>query len=93
MRELTIRGIILGAVVFFADFPVIGDTKIITEAGIPFMMQAWWSFCACSVCYVIVSLLTPPPAPVISMARMADLSLRMPPNRANRPDCPAMRCS
>jgi SSS family solute:Na+ symporter len=26
------------------------------------MMQAWWVFCICSVLFVIVSLLTPPPA-------------------------------
>ena len=26
-------------------------------------MQAWWSFCLCSVVFVVVSLLTPPPAP------------------------------
>ena len=25
------------------------------------MMQAWWMFCICSVVYVVVSLLTPPP--------------------------------
>jgi solute:Na+ symporter, SSS family len=57
-------GFLIGMASFVLDLPVFGNEKIITERwGVPFMMQAWWSFCACSVCYVIVSLLTPPPAP------------------------------
>ncbi len=56
-------GFLLGAAAFVLDLPVFGTEKVITGAwGIPFMMQAWWSFCICSACYVGVSLLTPPPA-------------------------------
>jgi solute:Na+ symporter, SSS family len=57
-------GFLMGAASFILDLPVFGVEKIITQRwGVPFMMQAWWSFCACSVFYVIVSLLTPAPAP------------------------------
>jgi len=56
-----ITGIILGAIVFLADFPVLGEHKIITEAGIPFMMQAWWLFAFCCALFAAVSLLTEPP--------------------------------
>jgi SSS family solute:Na+ symporter len=57
-----ITGFLLGAVGFVMDLPVIGTEKVITDRwGIPFMMQAWWSFCICSVIYVLVSLATPRP--------------------------------
>lgn len=57
-----VGGFILGLVAFLADFPVFGDTKMITEGlGISFMMQAWWLFVACSFIYFTVSLATPPP--------------------------------
>ena len=57
-------GFLLGAVSFILDLPVVGSEKLITHGlGISFMMQAWWVFCICSVLFVIVSLLTPPPAP------------------------------
>ncbi len=57
-------GSFLGAVSFLLDLPVIGSEKLITENwGIPFLMQAWWMFCICSVIYVLVSLATPPPSP------------------------------
>jgi len=57
-------GFLLGAASFILDLPVIGSEKLITHGlGISFMMQAWWVFCICSVLFVIVSLLTPPPAP------------------------------
>jgi SSS family solute:Na+ symporter len=57
-------GFLLGAVSFILDLPVVGSEKLITQGlGISFMMQAWWVFCICSVLFVIVSLLTPPPAP------------------------------
>ncbi len=57
-------GFFLGVVSFLLDLPVIGSEKLITEnLGIPFMMQAWWLFCICSVIYVLVSLATPPPSP------------------------------
>jgi len=59
-----IAGFSLGVISFLIDMPVIGQEKIITDGwGIPFMMQAWWMFCICSVIYFVVSLLTPPPAP------------------------------
>lgn len=46
------------------DLPVIGDVKVITDGwGIPFMMQAWYLFCLCSLLFVIVSLMTPKPDP------------------------------
>ena len=54
-----IFGFCLGAAAFILDLPVFGDEKIITEGwGIPFMMQAWWSFCICSLVFVISSLLS-----------------------------------
>jgi SSS family solute:Na+ symporter len=57
-------GFLIGMTSFVLDLPVFGDVKIITQQwGVSFLMQAWWSFCACSVFYVIVSLLTPPPEP------------------------------
>lgn len=57
-----IFGFSLGAIAFAIDLPLIGDTKIVTDSwGIPFMMQAWWSFCLCAVMFVIVSLFTPEP--------------------------------
>jgi solute:Na+ symporter, SSS family len=59
-----IFGFALGVAAFILDLPVFGAEKIITHRwGIPFMMQAWWMFCICTVVYVVVSLLTPPPAP------------------------------
>lgn len=58
-----ITGFLLGLVVFLIDFPVIGDTKIITEQwNIPYMMQSWWLFVFCSVVYITVSGLTPAPS-------------------------------
>ena len=59
-----IAGFLLGAASFIFDLPVIGTEKLITQGlGISFMMQAWWMFCICSVVFVVVSLLTPAPAP------------------------------
>jgi SSS family solute:Na+ symporter len=59
-----IAGFSLGAVSFLIDLPVIGQEKVITDGwGIPFMMQAWWMFCLCSLIFFLVSLLTPPPDP------------------------------
>lgn len=58
-----ILGFVLGACTFVLDLPAFGTEKIITNRwGIPFMMQAWWLFCICSIIYVAVSLLTPRPA-------------------------------
>jgi len=59
-----ITGFSLGAVSFLIDLPVIGSEKIITHRlGIPFMMQAWWMFCLCSLIFVVVSIFTPRPDP------------------------------
>ena len=59
-----ISGFIFGTIAFVLDLPVFGSEKIITHRwGIPFMMQAWWLFCICSVIYVVVSFLTPRPDP------------------------------
>src|SRR6202167_1588266 len=59
-----VGGILMGAAAFVLDLPVFGTAKLITDGlGIGFMMQAWWMFCICSVVFVIVSLLTPPPTP------------------------------
>ena len=59
-----IIGFSLGALAFLFDMPVIGHEKILTHRlGIPFMMQAWWMFCLCSLIFVLVSLLTPRPDP------------------------------
>jgi SSS family solute:Na+ symporter len=55
-------GFALGAVVFVADFPAFGLELITREWGIPFLLQAWILFVLCSAVYVVVSLLTPPPA-------------------------------
>jgi len=57
-------GLLMGIVSFFIDMPVFGTVKIITQkCGIPFLMQAWWMFCICSLVFVVVSLLTPKPEP------------------------------
>ena len=57
-----VAGLLLGATVFTFDFPLVGTEKIVTDRwGISFMMQAWWLFCICSLIYVIVSFLSPPP--------------------------------
>jgi SSS family solute:Na+ symporter len=59
-----VSGFVLGITAFLIDFPVIGDTKVITELwGIPYMMQCWWLFVIISVIYYAVSLLTPKPSP------------------------------
>ncbi|NNG10815.1 MAG: sodium:glucose symporter, partial [Arenibacter sp.] len=60
-----IFGFILGISAFAADFipSLYGNPSIITDTwGTPFMMQAWWLFCICSVVYFIVSYLTPKPS-------------------------------
>lgn len=59
-----VAGFLLGVVSFLIDLPVFGTEKVITHGlGIPFMMQAWWMFCLCSLIFVVVSLLTPKPDP------------------------------
>jgi len=60
-----IFGFALGALCFVLDLPVFGSEKIISHTlGIPFLMQAWWVFCLCSLLYITVSLVTPPPESV-----------------------------
>ena len=59
-------GFLMGAAAFVLDLPVIGTEKLLTDRwGIPFMMQAWWLFCICSVIFILVSLASPPPAPEV----------------------------
>jgi len=59
-----IFGFLIGALSFVLDLPVFGTEKLISHGlGIPFMMQAWWVFCICSVLFIIVSLMTPAPLP------------------------------
>lgn len=55
-----IVGLILGVSVFALDFKFNpSSTSLITEGlGIPFMMQAWWLFCICTVVYLTVSRFT-----------------------------------
>ncbi len=60
-----IFGFLLGIIAFAADFiPTISEKpSIITDKwGIPFMMQAWWLFCICSVVYFATSYFTPRPS-------------------------------
>jgi len=57
-----ISGFVLGATVILVDLPVVGTQKLVTQVwGIPFMLQAWWLFCICSVIFCTTSLLTPAP--------------------------------
>jgi SSS family solute:Na+ symporter len=56
-----ISGFLLGAVVFVLDFPAFGIRLFTTQLGLPFMLQAWWLFCVCSVVFAVTSLLTAPP--------------------------------
>ena len=74
-----ILGFCVGIGVFVVDLPLVtiyegpkvvdGVEQIVPlqlvseKFGIPFMMQAWWGFCTCSLLYVVVSYLTPPPSP------------------------------
>jgi SSS family solute:Na+ symporter len=69
-----VAGFLLGIVVFCLDFPAVSGllfgknaagepVQLVTQRlGIPFMLQAWWLFCMCSVIFVAVSLRTPPPS-------------------------------
>jgi SSS family solute:Na+ symporter len=61
-----IVGLVLGITCFVLDFKFTpSSVSIITEKwGIPFMMQACWLFCICSVLYFVVSKFTPAPDPV-----------------------------
>lgn len=60
-----ISGFILGIISFCMDFipPLYGRSAILTDNwGIPFMMQAWWLFCICTVIYFITSYTSPRPS-------------------------------
>lgn len=54
-----IIGSLLGGLTFVLDF---GFEMITKDLGVPFLLQAWWLFVICSVVFVAVSLLTPPPS-------------------------------
>lgn len=69
-----VMGFFIGCVVFLLDFPSFGLQLFTKRFGIPFMLQAWWLFCVCSVVYVITSLCTPPPA----QAQVKDLCWEFP---------------
>ena len=57
-----IFGLSMGTLAFLFDVPLIGTVRLLTVTwGISFLMQAWWMFVICSVCFVLVSLATPPP--------------------------------
>ncbi len=70
-----VGGFLLGAVVFVLDFPAVSRFLLgVDEAGkpvqlltgvcgIPFMLQAFLLFAACSLIHLVTSLLTPPPEP------------------------------
>lgn len=59
-------GFVLGVAAFCLDFTPISGQMYITDGwGIPFMMQAWWLFCLCSVVYFVVSYATPRPDPAV----------------------------
>jgi len=60
-----IFGLMLGTVVFCLDFDPISGSRLITDGlGIPFLMQAWWLFVLCSAFFLIMSSLSPAPAPM-----------------------------
>ena len=56
-----IFGLVAGTVVFCLDFDPISGSKLISDGlGIPFLMQAWWLFVLCVVCYLTLSLFSKP---------------------------------
>ena len=55
-------GFLMGATAFLLDFKDAEGFKLITNGwGIPFMLQAFFMTVICSVVFVAVSMLTPPP--------------------------------
>jgi len=60
-------GLIMGITVFVLDFKFTSSgTSIVTESwGVPFMMQAWWLFCICVAIYLVASIFTPKPDPLV----------------------------
>jgi SSS family solute:Na+ symporter len=55
-----IVGFLLGVAAFVLDFPAF-ELKLLTNRGIPFMLQAFVLFAICSILFIFVSLITPPP--------------------------------
>ncbi|MEG1723983.1 MAG: sodium:solute symporter [Anaerovoracaceae bacterium] len=54
-----LSGIIMGITCFCLDFaPISGEMYITRKIGIPFMMQAFFLFCICSVIYFTISAFT-----------------------------------
>jgi SSS family solute:Na+ symporter len=60
-----IAGFGLGIVAFLIDLPAFGEVRWISDAdrglGVPFMLQACWGFCICSLIFLATSLCTPAP--------------------------------
>ena len=57
-----IFGFTMGVAAFVVDLPLIGDEKLLTVGyGIPFMLQAFYGTVICSIVFVVVSYMTPPP--------------------------------
>ena len=62
-------GIILGITCFCLDFiPISGKMYLTRGLGIPFMMQAFYLFCICTILYFTISVFTPK----TSEAQLAD---------------------
>ncbi len=58
-----IIGLIIGVTAFCIDFePISGYMYLSKGLGIPFMMQAWWSFVICTVIYFAISYQTQRPS-------------------------------
>ena len=55
-------GLGLGVTCFILDFKFTTESSAILSEnlGIPFMMQAWWLFCICTLVYLIISRFTKP---------------------------------
>ncbi len=55
-----LSGLVLGMVAFILDFKFTPESRAILteEYGIPFMMQAWWLFCICTLIYIGISAFT-----------------------------------
>jgi solute:Na+ symporter, SSS family len=61
-----IAGLVMGITLFCIDFePISGYMYLTKGLHIPFMVQAWWLFVACTVIYFAVSYLTPKPDPAV----------------------------
>jgi SSS family solute:Na+ symporter len=56
-----VSGFVLGAIAFVVDFPAFG-IKWLTTHDVPFVLQAFLLFAVCSVIFIAVSVVTPPPS-------------------------------